>query len=194
VAAAVRRILFLEPALYSRRSRLSALGFLYHRKTTRIECRSLSTQERNNADGVTEVVMNTAWQELEAAALTLARSGSIKDRLADAYRNHLSLVNAEELPEGLRAEFRACHAALTREAPLRGEDAVRATVRKLSSHEADELACNVVRLFAAMVREGARADAAEHSELLLNSAAAGAARAKTLKSVPQVISLRAAER
>ena len=116
--------------------------------------------------------MNTAWQQLEAAALTLARSGSIKDRLADAYRNHLSLVNAEELPEGLRAEFRACHAALTREAPLRGEDAVRATVRKLSSYEADELACNVVRLFAAMVREGARADAAEHSELLLNSAAA----------------------
>jgi len=101
-------------------------------------------------------------------------------------------VNAEDLPEGLRAEFRACHAALTREAPLRGEDAVRATVRKLSSHEADELACNVVRLFAAMVREGARADAAEHSELMLNSAA-GVARVKTLKAVPQVISLRAAE-
>ena len=137
--------------------------------------------------------MNTAWQQLEAAALTLARSGPIKDRLADAYRNHLSLVNADALPEGLRAEFRACHAALTREAPLRGEDAVRATVRKLSSHEADELACNVVRLFAAMVREGARADEAEHCELALNGAAAGAARAKMLKSVPQVISLRTAE-
>ena len=137
--------------------------------------------------------MNTAWQQLEAAALTLARSGPIKDRLADAYRNHLSLVHAEDLPEGLRAEFCACHAALTREAPLRGEDAVRATVRKLSSHEADELACSVVRLFAAMVREDARADAAEHSELVLNGAAAGAVRANMLKSVPQVISLRAAE-
>ena len=104
--------------------------------------------------------MNTAWQQLEAAALTLARSGPIKDRLADAYRNHLSLVHAEDLPEGLRAEFCACHAALTREAPLRGEDA--------------------------------RADAAEHSELVANGAAAGAARAM-LKSVPQVISLRVAE-
>jgi hypothetical protein len=147
----------------------------------------------NKVDGVVEVAMNTAWQQLEAAALTLARSGAIKDRLADAYRNHLSLVNAEELPEGLRAEFCACHAALTREAPLRGEDAVRATVRKLSSHEADELACTVVRLFAAMVREGARADAAEHSELVLNGPASGAARAKMLKAVPQVISLRTAE-
>jgi hypothetical protein len=137
--------------------------------------------------------MKTAWQQLEAAALTLARSGSIKDRLAEAYRNHLSLVNAEELPEGLRAEFRACHAALTREAPLRGEDAVRATVRKLSSHDADELACSVVRLFAAMVREGAHADAAASSELLLSGVAAGGARAKAVKSVPNVISLRAAE-
>ncbi len=138
--------------------------------------------------------MSTAWHQLEGAALTLARSGSIKDRLADAWRNHLSLVNADELPEGLRAEFRACQAALTREAPLRGEDAVRATVRKLSSHEADELACAVVRLFAAMVREGARADIAENSEPMLNSASVVSARAKMLKSVPQVISLRAAER
>jgi hypothetical protein len=153
----------------------------------------LSTPDANTADGVPEVVMSTAWQQLEAAALTLARSGPIKDRLADAYRKHLSLVNAEELPEGLRAEFRACHEALTREAPMRGEDAVRATVRKLSSHDADELACSVVRLFAAMVREGARAEAAESSELMLGGVTAGGARAKMLKSVPQVISLRAAE-
>jgi len=137
--------------------------------------------------------MSTAWQQLEAAALTLARSGPIKDRLADAYRKHLSLVSAEDLPETLRAEFRACHDALTREAPLRGEDAVRATVRKLSSHEADELACTVVRLFAAMVREEARAQLTENSVLTVNGSAAASARAKMLKSVPQVISLRAAE-
>jgi hypothetical protein len=145
---------------------------------------------RTNTDGISEVVMSPAWQQLEAAALTLARSGSIKDRLADAYRNHLSLLSVEELPEGLRAEFRACHDALTREPPLRGEDAVRATVRKLSNHEADELACTVVRLFAAMVREGTLAGVAEDPELMLNGASA---RTKVLKSVPNVISLRAAE-
>src|SRR6201993_5045545 len=136
---------------------------------------------RTNTDGISEVVMSPAWQQLEAAALTLARSGSIKDRLADAFRNHLSQVSADELPEGLRAEFRACHNALTREAPLRGEDAVRATVRKLSSHEADELACSVVRLFAAMVRESACAAAAESSETLMNAAASAGTRAKVLK-------------
>lgn len=99
--------------------------------------------------------MSTTWEQLEGAALSLARSGPIKDRLADAYRNHLAFVRVEDLPEILRVEFRACRDALTHERPLRGEDAVRATVRKLSSSEADELACSVVRLFAAIVREGA---------------------------------------
>jgi hypothetical protein len=131
--------------------------------------------------------MSTTWEQLEGAALTLARSGTIKDRLADAYRNHLSLVNADELPEEVRGEFRACHAALTRERPLRGEDAVRATVRKMSNQEADELACSVIRLFTAMVRESRREDSAPLAEQVLNGTAAAAARAK-LKAVPQVIS------
>ncbi len=103
--------------------------------------------------------MSTTWEQLEGAALSLVRSGPIKDRLADAYRNHLAFVRAEDLPEALREDFRACHDALTRERPLRGEDAVRATVRKMSSTEADELACSVVRLFAAIVREYATDEA-----------------------------------
>jgi hypothetical protein len=97
--------------------------------------------------------MGTTWEQFEGAALSLVRSGPIKDRLAEAYRNHLAYVRAEDLPEALREDFRACHDALTRERPLRGEDAVRASVRKMSGTEADELACSVVRLFAAMVRE-----------------------------------------
>jgi len=135
--------------------------------------------------------MNIACERLEGAALTLARSGTIKDRLADAWRDHLSLLDAEDLPERLRAEYRACHAALTREPPLRGEDAVRATVRKMSSDEADELACNVVRLFAAAVREVSREEALIDPEHVM-SAVAPAGRAK-IKGVPQVVALYAAE-
>jgi len=148
--------------------------------------------------------MSTAWEQLEAAALSLARSDPIKDRLADAYRNHLALVNPEELPAALRAEFRACHDALTRERPLRGEDAVRATVRKMSNHDADEVACAVVRLFAALARaarvermpampeavsDGAKPNGAIPSGAIANNGA----RAKPRKGVPDVISLYAAE-
>jgi hypothetical protein len=147
--------------------------------------------------------MSTTWEQLEGAALSLVRSGPIKDRLAEAYRNHLAFVRAEDLPEALREDFRACHDALTRERPLRGEDAVRATVRKMSSCEADELACSVVRLFAAIVRECAT-DAARGNGAALNGGALNgsatngaalngfnglAAGARAKNGVPQVIAL-----
>ena len=138
--------------------------------------------------------MSTAREQLEGAALSLARSGPIKERLTDAFRNHLALVKAEELPDALREEFRACHDALTHERPLRGEDAVRATVRKMSNQQADEMACRVVRLFAALARE-APGETLAMPEMLngaLTNGSAGA-RVKLRKGVPQVLSLYAAE-
>jgi hypothetical protein len=144
--------------------------------------------------------MNTTWEQLEGAALSLARAAPIKDRLTDAYRSHLAFVRVEELPDALRAPFRACHEALTREPPLRGEDAVRATVRKLSNHEADELALSVVRLFTAIAREAAvraaATDAAPAEAVPANGNGlngTGAGRAKAPKSISQVIPLYAAE-
>ncbi len=142
----------------------------------------------------TERVMSTALEQLESAALSLARSAPIKERLADAYRNHLALVNADELPAALRAEFRACHDALTRERPLRGEDAVRATVRKMSGQQADEVAGSVVRLFAALARQAAAEAALAAPQMPDAALANGSGGARGLrKSVPQVISLYAAE-
>jgi hypothetical protein len=137
--------------------------------------------------------MSTTWEQLEGAALSLARSGPIKDRLTDAYRNHLVFVNTEELPDALRAGFRACHDVLTRERPLRGEDAVRATVRKMSNQEADEVACCVMRLFSALAREApfeaARDASAEAlADGALTNGGAAAARSR-LRRVPQAISL-----
>jgi hypothetical protein len=98
--------------------------------------------------------MSTTLDKFRGATLCLARSGSIKDRLTDAYRNHLAFVEESELPRELVAEFRAVNRALNRERPLlRGEDTFRATVRKMSSMEADDVASSVVRLFGAMSAE-----------------------------------------
>ncbi len=96
--------------------------------------------------------MSTAWDKFQGATLSLARSGSIKDRLTDAYRNHLSAVTDEELPWELREQFQNVRCSLTRERPLRGEDAIRATVRKMSSDEAENIAEKVVRMLAVMAR------------------------------------------
>ena len=71
----------------------------------------------------------------------------------DAFRNHLALIEEEELPNALREEFRTLQHEITREPPLlRGEDALRATVRKLSSDEAEAIACRVVHLFVDLTR------------------------------------------
>ena len=97
--------------------------------------------------------MKTAWEKFQSATLCLARSGGIKERLTDAYRNYLALVVEEDLPKDVREDFRAMSRALTRERPLlRGEDAFRATIRKMSNDEADKIASTVVLMFAAIPR------------------------------------------
>ncbi len=100
----------------------------------------------------------SAWERFQSATLSLARSGPIKDRLADAYRKYLAEVREDELPREIREEFRAVSRSLTRERPmLRGEDAVRATIRKMSNDEADRIACSVVRIFGALPHAAAAA-------------------------------------
>jgi hypothetical protein len=128
--------------------------------------------------------MSTTWEQLEGAVLSLTRSGAIKDRLSDAYRNHLAHVDAAALPDAARTDFCTCRDALTRQHPLRGEDAVRATVRKMSNEEAEALAQSVVRLYGVVTRANAE-PAPLASDALMTR--------KPLKSVPQVISLYAAE-
>jgi hypothetical protein len=96
--------------------------------------------------------MNNTFEKLQLATLCLSQDGSIKDRLAAAYDAHLNAVEADSLPENLRADFGALCAAMHREAPQVRESAVRASVRKMSTHEASSYAAMVVRLFAAMAR------------------------------------------
>lgn len=119
--------------------------------------------------------MSTTLDKFRGAALSLARSGSIKDRLTDAYRNHLAFVDESELPIELVDAFRAVSQALNRERPLlRGEDTFRATVRKMSSLEADQVASCVVHLYGEMSRE---------------PASGASTRPKTQKVASQVVSL-----
>jgi hypothetical protein len=95
----------------------------------------------------------TTWEIFQGATLSLVCSGALKDRLTDAYRNHLACINETELPREVREDFRSFNRALTRERPLvRGEDAVRATIRKMSNGEAEAAATSVVKMFSALQR------------------------------------------
>lgn len=95
----------------------------------------------------------TPWEKFQRATITLARSGPIKDRLTDAYRNHLARIACDDLPKELRGEFQALCSELTRERPLLpAEDSFKATIRKMSTEQAERLACSVVKMFCALPR------------------------------------------
>lgn len=85
-------------------------------------------------------------QHFAAATELLAGSGSVKDRLLAAYYTELSQLDISSLPSELRGAYGLWHAKLHRERPLRGEDAVRATLRKISGAEADRMAQSLVRI------------------------------------------------
>lgn len=96
--------------------------------------------------------MNDVLDQLQHATVKLSQSGPIKDRLADAYTTYLSNIDASDIPERYRAGFVELHTALNRERPLPRESVVRASVRKMSSEDADTHAALVVHAFAALAR------------------------------------------
>jgi hypothetical protein len=97
--------------------------------------------------------MNTTLDLFEAATVSLTRAAPIKDRIADAYRNYLAYVHEEDLPADVCEEFRALTDTLTRVCPeLRGDDSLRATIRKMSNNDAAIVASAVVRIFGAVSR------------------------------------------
>jgi hypothetical protein len=110
--------------------------------------------------------MENTLDLLQRATTRLSQSGSIKDRLVDAYSSHLVEVDSEELPEAVRSEFSALCAAMTRERALPRESAIRASVRKMSNDEAGHYAALVVRLFATLARTDIAASTARRSSRL----------------------------
>jgi hypothetical protein len=90
----------------------------------------------------------------ESAVLTLVGDGPVKQRLAHAFAENLDDLEDSDLPEGLRARFADLRAALHRVAPLCGEPCLIATVRKMSTEEADCYASSIVRIYGELVRDG----------------------------------------
>ena len=96
--------------------------------------------------------MVTAWESLHSATLELVRSTPIKQRLIAAYRRHLAAVAEDQLPSEVRTTFSRVMRSLAGVQPLRGEDAVTASVRKMSNQEADDCAALIVEIFGLMSR------------------------------------------
>src|SRR5579871_3306635 len=96
--------------------------------------------------------MISAWECFHFATLELVRSTPIKQRLICAYRRHLATLAEDEVPASVREPYQQVLGHLRGVQPLRGEDAVAASVRKMSNQEADECAALIVEIFGIMSR------------------------------------------
>ena len=96
--------------------------------------------------------MISAWDCLHFATLELVRSTPIKQRIVAAYRQYLSQIPEEQLPLEIRESYARILSSLRGVTPLRGEDEVTASVRKMSNSEVDACAAQIVALFAQLCR------------------------------------------
>ena len=96
--------------------------------------------------------MISAWECFHFATLELVRSTPIKQRLVCAYRRHLAALKESEIPIEVRESYGQVMRSLCGVAPLRGEDAVAASVRKMSNQEADDCAAQIVEIFGMMCK------------------------------------------
>jgi hypothetical protein len=115
--------------------------------------------ESISSEGVTDAVSVAAWESLHKAALELAKSSGLKQRLTDAWSRHLEDLSASEMPGELREDFESLRLTMTRMRPQGGESAVAATVRKMSMGEADACAARIVALLDSLHRNLALATA-----------------------------------
>jgi hypothetical protein len=96
--------------------------------------------------------MSSAWENFFAATTVLASVGPIKHRLAEAFREHLADLEADELPREIREEFTSLSDNLCCVHPMRGETAIQATVRKMSDMEAGSYAVRIVGMLGVLAR------------------------------------------
>ena len=96
--------------------------------------------------------MISAWDCLYFAAVELVHSTPIKQRIVNAYQRYLSSMPVEQLPAEVRDDYAHLMRSLHGVQPLRGEDEVTASVRKMSNQEADECAVSILGIFAKLCR------------------------------------------
>jgi len=96
--------------------------------------------------------MNKHTDLFYSAVRTLAGAGSLKKRLVTAYDDNLAHLHAEELPQNIRPSFEKLRVTMFSVKPLSSESPVLASVRKMSTAEANRCANLIVAMYKEMNR------------------------------------------
>jgi hypothetical protein len=100
--------------------------------------------------------MSYQIDRFHAAVLVLAGAGHIKQRLKKAFEEHLADINDEDLPIAVKQTFADIRQQMYQVAPLNGEGAVCASVRKMSLEQASSCAESLVSLYGELLRNSDR--------------------------------------
>jgi hypothetical protein len=96
--------------------------------------------------------MSNLVDRFVAAVSTMTADGHIKQRLVKAYEEHLQTVEEGDLPPGARKPFAELQCMMRQVPPLNGEGTIRATVRKMSSRDAEQCGKLMVDVLADLIR------------------------------------------
>lgn len=91
--------------------------------------------------------MQTTLEHFRDAVLVLVGAGPVKQRLLQAFHEHLGHLSPDELPRDLRDPYATLAAAFHSTRRTGSLDAVSASVLKMSESEACQHAQSVVRMF-----------------------------------------------
>lgn len=96
-----------------------------------------------------------------AAVSVIVSHGNIKQRLIAAFEENLAAIEVADLPVPVREKFSELRRLMTGVEPLNSEGHIRATVRKMSTAEADECARRMLDIYSELSRYDLGADEPE---------------------------------
>ena len=92
--------------------------------------------------------MAAVWNALDGAVRILVGAGPVKQRLIDAWRQHLAALQEKDVPDGLRLRLTTLRAAMHTAHPTGGMSAPEVSVRKMSDGDAASHAVRVLEMYA----------------------------------------------
>lgn len=94
--------------------------------------------------------MAAVWDVFHEATLVLVGAGPVKQRLIEAYRDHLAAIRDQDVPEPLRARLSALRTAMHAAHASGGMTAPEVSVRKMSEQDASTHAASILEMFTAL--------------------------------------------
>lgn len=94
--------------------------------------------------------MAALWDVFHEAVLVLVGAGPIKQRLIDAWRDHLAAVREQDVPEPLHGRLLALRTAMHAAQASGGLAAPEVSVRKMSEHDASAHAASILEMYSAL--------------------------------------------